>query len=137
MQNQLMDAQQELADTEVEGSAGGGLVQAVVNGQGELVDLTISPEAIDADDPAETAQTLADLVLAACRDAYRAAEELQQETMSPFAAGLGGFGGAGLPGLSDLQAMLPGAGGPAADAPGGPGQPGQHEDPPGRPANGP
>ncbi len=115
MQNQLMDAQQELADAEVEGSAGGGLVKAVVNGQGELVDLTISAGAIDAGDPAETAQTIADLVLAACRDAYRAAEELQQETMSPFAAGLGGFGGGGLPGLPDLQAMLPGAAGPAGD----------------------
>jgi len=40
MQHQLMNAQQELADTEVEGTAGGGLVTATVNGQGELVDLT-------------------------------------------------------------------------------------------------
>jgi DNA-binding YbaB/EbfC family protein len=147
MQNELMNAQQELADAEVEGSAGGGLVTAVVNGQGELVDLTIAAGAIDPDDPAETAQTVADLVLAACRDAYRAAEELQQETMSPFAAGLGGFGGGGgLPGLPDLQAMLPGSGGPGAGPgpaagepgqPGQPGQPGRTEDPPGRPANGP
>ena len=37
MQEQLMDAQQELADAEVEGTAGGGLVTAVVNGQGELL----------------------------------------------------------------------------------------------------
>jgi len=109
MQSALMNAQQELADAAVEGTAGGGLVKAVVNGQGELVDLTIDAAAIDPDDPAETAQTLADLVLAAFRDAYRAAGELQQQAMGPFAAGFGG--GGGVPGL-------PGFGAPAA----GPGQ---------------
>ena len=73
MQDQLMNAQQELADAEVQGTAGGGLVTATVNGQGELVELTISAAAIDVADPAETAETVADLVLAAVRDAYRAA----------------------------------------------------------------
>jgi nucleoid-associated protein EbfC len=99
MQEKLMSAQQELADAEIQGSAGGGLVTATVNGQGELVDLTISPEAIDPSDPAETADTLADLVLAAVRDANRAASELQQEKMGPLAEGLGGgLGGLGEPG---------------------------------------
>jgi DNA-binding YbaB/EbfC family protein len=99
MQEQLMTAQQELADTEVQGSAGGGLVTAKVNGQGELVDLTISATAIDASDAEETAQTVADLVLAAVRDAYRAAADLQQQKMGPLAGGIGGLGGAiGLPG---------------------------------------
>lgn len=94
-----MNAQAELAEAEVQGSAGGGLVTAKVNGQGELVDLTISPETIDAADPAETAQTVADLVLAAVRDAYRAAGDLQQQKMGPLAGGIGGLGGAmGLPG---------------------------------------
>jgi hypothetical protein len=106
-------------------------VKAVVNGQGELVELTIAAAAIDPADPEESAQTVADLVLAACRDAYRAAGELQQEMMSPFAAGLGGFGGeAGLPDLSALTG-LPGLGGPADDPADGP------EDPPDRPADGP
>jgi DNA-binding YbaB/EbfC family protein len=99
MQEQLMNAQAELAETEVQGSAGGGLVTAKVNGQGELVDLTISPEAIEAGEPGETAQTVADLVLAAVRDAYRAAGDLQQQKMGPLAGGIGGLGGAmGLPG---------------------------------------
>jgi len=89
MQSQLMSAQQELADAEVEGTAGGGLVTVTVNGQGELVDLSIAPTAIDAGDPEETAQTLADLVLAAYRDACREVDDLQQETMAPFAASLG------------------------------------------------
>jgi DNA-binding YbaB/EbfC family protein len=103
MQDQLMSAQRELADAEVEGTAGGGLVKARVNGQGDLVDLTISPAVIDAGDPAETAETVADLVLAAVRDAYRAASDLQQEKMGPLAAGLGGLGGgAGLPDMPGL-----------------------------------
>jgi hypothetical protein len=113
MQSQLMNAHQELADATVEGTAGGGLVTAVVNGQGELVDITIAAEAIDPGDPQETAQTLADLVLAACRDAYRAASELQQEKMGPFAAGFGG--GEGIPGMPGLPGM-PGA----PEAPGAP-----------------
>jgi nucleoid-associated protein EbfC len=109
MQSQLMSAQQELADAEVEGTAGGGLVTAVVNGQGELVDLTISAEAIDPADAAESAQTIADLVLAAVRDAYGGVAELQDETMEPLAAGLGGPGGGGiLPGIPGLPGM-PGA----------------------------
>jgi nucleoid-associated protein EbfC len=100
MQDQLMSAQRELADAEVEGTAGGGLVTATVNGQGELVDLTISAAAIDVADPADTAQAVADLVLAAVRDAYRAAGELQREKMGPLAA-LGGSV-AEVPGLSDF-----------------------------------
>ena len=117
MQEQLMNAQQELADTEVAGTAGGGLVTARVNGQGELVDLTIAPAAIDASDLDETAQTIADLVLAAVRDAYARAGDLQQEKMGPFASALGG-GGGGMPGLPEMPGMpgglglgTPGAGG--------------------------
>jgi nucleoid-associated protein EbfC len=130
MQSQLMNAQQELADAEVEGTAGGGLVTATVNGQGELVDLVINAAAIDPADPAETAQSVADLVLAAVRDAYRAAGELQQEKMGPLAA-LGGAGGPSeVPGLSDFfgggaavpGAVEPGAAEPGDDEPGGAGR---------------
>ena len=108
MQEQLMDAQQELADAEVEGSAGGGLVTAVVNGQGELLDLTIRPDAIDPENPEESAQTVADLVLAAVRDANRSVMQLQQEAMNPLAAGFGpgGFGeGGGFPGFGGMPGM--------------------------------
>jgi DNA-binding YbaB/EbfC family protein len=123
MQSQLMSAQAELAEAEVEGTAGGGLVTATVNGQGELVDLSIAAAAIDGDDREEIAQTLADLVLAAYRDAVHAVDELQQETMAPFAAGFGG-GGGGLPGMPDLSSFsgFPGL-------PGVPGQPGPDEPP--------
>jgi nucleoid-associated protein EbfC len=117
MQEQLMTAQQELAETEVRGTAGGGLVTARVNGQGELVDLSIAPEAIDPADPAETAQTVADLVLAAVRDAYRAAGDLQQQKMGPLAAGIGGLGGGmGLPGAGPDLEPGPGPGEPGPGA---------------------
>src|SRR5436190_7894178 len=91
MQEQLMTAQEELAEAEVEGTAGGGLVTARVNGQGELVDLVIAPAAIDPADPAETAQTVADLVLAAIRDANRAAGDLQQQKMGRWPARSAGW----------------------------------------------
>ena len=121
MQDELLNAQQELADTEIEGTAGGGLVTATVNGQAELVNLVISAEAIDPADPAETAQSVAELVLAAVRDAYRAAGELQQEKMGPLAA-LGGPGGPGeVPGLSEFFGGGDAIGG---DEPGGAIEPG-------------
>ena len=115
MQEQLMHAQQALADAEVTGTAGGGLVKATVNGQGELMDLSIEPAAVDPDDAEETARTIADLVLAAVRDAYRAAENLQQQQMVPFAAAVQGGGlpgGLSLPGGLDLSGL--GLGGSAA-----------------------
>ena len=122
MQDHLMSAQQELADAEVEGTSGGGLVKARVNGQGELMDLTISPAAIDPADPAETAQTIADLVLAAVNNAYRAVGELQQEKMGPLAAGLGQPGMPGMPEIPGLPGLF---GGESAD----PGEPGEERGP--------
>ena len=115
MQEQLMSAQQALADAEVTGTAGGGLVKVTVNGQGELMDLSIAAAAVDPDDPEETARTIADLVLAAVRDAYRSAEDLQQQQMGPFAAAMQGGGGMpgglNLPGGLDLSGL--GIGAPA------------------------
>jgi len=117
MQSQLLNAQQQLAETEIEGTAGGGLVKVTISGQGELVDVTIAKEAIDPGDPAETASTLADLVLAASRDAYRELADVQADLMGPLAGSLGGPGGAG-PGGTGMPGVpgLPGL-------PGFPGQP--------------
>jgi DNA-binding YbaB/EbfC family protein len=98
LQQQLMQAQEELARTQVQGTAGGGLVTATVSGAGELLALQISPEACD---PQDT-ETLADLVVAAVRDANAAASDLQANTMGPLTQGLGGGlggGGLGLPGM--------------------------------------
>jgi hypothetical protein len=94
MQQQLLAAQDELARTEVTGTSGGGLVTATITGAGELTGLVIDPTAIDPGDP----EGLADLVVAAVRDAHRAAGELQQQAMGPLAGVLGG-GGLSLPGM--------------------------------------
>ena len=91
MQQQLAEAQAELAVTEVSGSAGGGLVTAVVTGSGELRSLTIDPQAVDPED----IETLQDLVVAAVRDATRAASELAEAKMGPLSGGAG----LGIPGL--------------------------------------
>ncbi|QNP64392.1 YbaB/EbfC family nucleoid-associated protein [Streptomyces genisteinicus] len=89
MQQDLARAQEELARTEVEGQAGGGLVKATVNGSGELRGLVISPEAVDPDDT----ETLADLVVAAVQAANENAQQLQQDKLGPLAQGLGGMPG--------------------------------------------
>ena len=120
MQEQLMNAQQALADAEVTGTAGGGLVRVIVNGQGELMDVSIDAAAVDPADPEETARTIADLVLAAVRDAYRSAEDLQQQQMGPFAAAMSGGGlpgGLNLPSGLDLSGLGIGAPGGYMDDP--------------------
>ncbi len=86
MQEQLLAAQEELSNARVEGSAGGGLVKATVSGTGDLVDLTIDAEVCDPDDP----ETLADLVLAAVRDAADNAQRKAAEQMSELTGGFGG-----------------------------------------------
>ena len=104
MQSQLMEAQANLENQEVEGTAGGGLVTALVSGTGELLSLTIHPQAVDKDDT----ETLADLIVAAVRDASENAKEVAARAMGPLAGGLGG----GLPGLGG---GLPGLGGGPAE----------------------
>ncbi|WP_301327763.1 YbaB/EbfC family nucleoid-associated protein [Goodfellowiella coeruleoviolacea] len=96
MQQQLVAAQQELAEAEVTGTSGGGLVTATVTGSGELKALSIDPQAVDPDDT----ETLADLVVAAVRDANAKAQKLAADKMGPLAGGLGGdLSNLGLPGF--------------------------------------
>ena len=92
MQQQLLEAQEKLAQTEVHGTAGGGLVTAVLTGSGEVVSVKIDPKAVDPDD----VESLEDLVVAALHDASRAAQDLTADRMGPRA---GGMGGLGLPGM--------------------------------------
>lgn len=92
MQQQMVAAQAELAEKQVTGTAGGGLVTATVTGAGDVVALKIKPEAVDPDD----IESLEDLVVAAIRDAAANAQELQSQAMGPLAGGLGGLG---LPGM--------------------------------------
>ena len=110
---QALSAQQELANSELVGTAGNGAVRAVVSGVGQLLDVTIDPSVIDPTDPAETASTIADLVLSAVRDAWDSAIDLQQQQLGALGGGGlgGGLGGLGGGGGFDLSSLgLPGLG---------------------------
>jgi DNA-binding YbaB/EbfC family protein len=92
MQADMQAAQDALAGETVEGSAGGGVVKAVVNGHGELQRVTIDPDVVDPED----VETLEDLVVAAVADGSRKARDLQQQRMGSVMGGIGGAGGGGL-----------------------------------------
>jgi nucleoid-associated protein EbfC len=92
MQEDMLKAQEELANERVEASVGGGMVTVTASGAGEIVDVKISPEAIDPDDP----ETLQDLVLAGVNQALKNAQDLAQSKLGDVGGGLKGLG---LPGL--------------------------------------
>jgi len=85
MQQQLMQAQEQLAATDVHGQAGGGLVQVTMKGSGEVVALSIDPEVVDPDD----VETLQDLIVGALADASAQVTSLAQSRLGPLAGGLG------------------------------------------------
>ncbi|HET7174254.1 MAG TPA: YbaB/EbfC family nucleoid-associated protein [Nocardioidaceae bacterium] len=93
LQAQLTSAQRDLENARVDGTSGGGLVVATVSGAGELVGLTIDPDACDPDDP----ETLADLIVAAVRDASTRAHAMANSQLGqiagPLASMLPGFPG--------------------------------------------
>jgi len=84
MQQNMARVQAELEATQVDGSAGGGVVSATVTGKGELVSIMIDPSAVDPDD----VEMLQDLVVAAVNDALRASRELAEEKMAAVTGGL-------------------------------------------------
>jgi len=84
MQEQMFAAQAALAEERVEGSAGGGMVKAVVSGTGDLVSVTLTPEVVDPDD----IEMLQDLVVAAIHDANRIAQAKQSESMGGLTGGI-------------------------------------------------
>ena len=85
MQQKLAAAQAELADMEVTGTAGGGLVTVTMSANGDLLFVKIDPAAVDPND----VETLEDLVLAAVRNATEAARAVTEEKMAPLGGGLG------------------------------------------------
>ena len=84
MQEQMLKAQEELANKTVEGTAGGGVVTVTVNGQKKVLNIAIRPEAVDPED----VEMLQDLVLAAVNDALTKAEALATKDMSRFTGGM-------------------------------------------------
>jgi hypothetical protein len=84
MQNKLEKAQQELATTTVEGTAGGGAVRVTMNGHRELRDIFISPEAVDPDD----VETLQEMITGAFNDASKKAQDLSESKLGGITGGM-------------------------------------------------
>ena len=81
MQERLQETMEKL---EVEGSAGGGMVTATLNGQKQLLELKIDPEVVDP----EEVEMLQDLIVAAINDASRRVDEEMQQQLGGLAGGL-------------------------------------------------
>ena len=89
MQADLEKAQEELADTEVVATAGGGMVEVVMTCDRKLSSIKIKPEAVDPDD----VEMLEDMIMAGLNEAMALVEEENQRVMGPLTGGLGGLGG--------------------------------------------
>lgn len=84
MQQKMERMQQELGNRQVEASAGGGMVTAVVNGRQQLVDLKIEASVVDPED----VDMLQDLVLAAVNEALKKSQDMAQQEMSKLTGGM-------------------------------------------------
>ncbi len=84
MQSQLMKAQEEMNDKEVEGTAGGGMVKVLLAGSQELKSINIAPDAVDPDD----VEMLEDLIMAAFKNAYDEVKKLNDDTFGSITGGM-------------------------------------------------
>ncbi len=92
MQENLQKAQEEIANMEVTGKAGGGLVEVMMTGRHDVRRVNIDPSLME-----EDKEMLEDLLAAAVNDAVRLIEETQKEKMSSLTGGMGLPGGMKLP----------------------------------------
>ncbi len=96
MQKEMLKAQEGLKDKFVEGTAGGGIVKVLVNGQKELVKITIDRDfAVEELEDADDVAALEDLIMNAVQDGMDKAQKLMEESMGGITGGLG----MNLPGL--------------------------------------
>ena len=86
MQQDMLKAQEEIAQMETEATAGGGAVKVVVTGTNTDKSLEIKPEVVDPDD----IEMLQDRVVAAVNEALKAASDKSQSQMSAITGGIGG-----------------------------------------------
>ena len=84
MQAQISKAQQEIEESTVEASAGGGAVSVVVSGQPSVQSIKIAPEAVDPED----VEMLEDLITAALNEALEKVRTMQAERLGSVAGGL-------------------------------------------------
>lgn len=83
VQQEMEKAQKELENKEVTGSAGGGVVKVVLNGQKKLLSVEIAPDVVDPDD----VEMLQDLITAAFNDALKQVDELVAKDLGKFTPG--------------------------------------------------
>jgi nucleoid-associated protein EbfC len=95
MQEQVQRMQEDAVNEVAESSVGGGMVKVTANGAGQVLSITISPDAID---PAD-ADGLGDLVLAGVNEALRSASAAVDAKAQQMQSEL--LGGLGLPGLGE------------------------------------
>jgi len=84
LQRKMMELQAELGNRTVSAQAGGGMVEAVVNGRQELLSLSIDPEVVSPED----VEMLQDLVLAAVNEALNKSREMVSQEMSKLTGGI-------------------------------------------------
>lgn len=84
MQSKMKDVQDKLAKMTITGSAGGGMVEVVVNGQGDVVSVTIEEPIISVTEK----DMLQDLIAAATNDGIRKAKELSKQEMGGLTDGM-------------------------------------------------
>ncbi|OQX71093.1 MAG: YbaB/EbfC family nucleoid-associated protein [Candidatus Cloacimonas sp. 4484_275] len=84
MQQELLKAQEELANRVVEGTSGGGMVKIQMNGKNQVISLKIDPEVVDPDD----VEMLEDLIIAAFNEAREKIEKTSEDEFSKFAGGM-------------------------------------------------
>ncbi|NQV29963.1 MAG: YbaB/EbfC family nucleoid-associated protein [Candidatus Marinimicrobia bacterium] len=95
MQKDMEKAQEELASIEVEGSAGGGMVNVRANAKMQILSIKIEPAVLEDD-----VDMVEDLVLAAVNQALGNAQDAASARMSQVTGGMmGGMGGLNIPGL--------------------------------------
>ncbi|MCI4625469.1 MAG: YbaB/EbfC family nucleoid-associated protein [Candidatus Magnetoovum sp. WYHC-5] len=96
LQEKMVKMQEEASQKTAEASSGGGMVTAVANGTGQLVSIKIDKEVVNPDD----IEMLQDLIVAACNEAIKRAQEHVQEEMSKMTGGLQ------IPGMPDLSNLF-------------------------------
>lgn len=85
MQKKMEEMQAEVAKEVVEASAGGGMVTVKVNGNQEVVEITIEKSVVDPED----VEMLQDLIVAAVNEGIKKSQELVKEKMSAITGGMG------------------------------------------------
>ncbi|KXW55723.1 YbaB/EbfC family nucleoid-associated protein [Ferrovum sp. PN-J185] len=83
MQENMKKAQEELAQTEVNGQSGSGMVKITMTCDHDVKRISIDPSIMD------DKEMLEDLIVAAFKDAHRQAEQTTQQRMAGFTAGMG------------------------------------------------